>query len=243
MQGPEFVLFSPSHLWTIAIIVMVSALVPLWVRRTGSEKLADRLAKGLAAFVILHELVKTWVLVAVYDQPLVYHLPLHLCSIAILLTAVTLTWRNYRAYELVYFWGFAGTFLAVLTPDIMYGFPHIFYLSYFVSHGAIVFGALYATVVFRFRPTWRSIPRVYLTTLIYSFAIVLPLNYLLDTNYLYLRQKPAGASILDYLGPWPWYIVALLFLAWVFFLFYYVPFWIYDLVTGRRISREASTTA
>ncbi|MEE8524444.1 MAG: hypothetical protein V3T72_10975, partial [Thermoanaerobaculia bacterium] len=37
-----------------------------------------------------------------------------------------------------------------------------------------------------------------------------------------------------YLGPWPWYIVALTLLAWVFFFAYYAPFLIIDLVGKRR---------
>lgn len=241
MQGPEFALFSPSHLGTIAVIVAASIVLPLWVRRQGSERLANRLAVGMAAFLVVHELVKIWVRVAVYDMPLIHHLPLHLCNIAIFLTAIMLAWRSYRAYELVYFWGFAGTLQAVLTPDIEFGFPHVFYVSYYVSHGAIIVGAIYATLVFEFRPTLRSISRVYFITAIYAFVFIAPLNYLLDTNYLYLRYKPAGASILDYLGPWPWYIVVLTLLAWVFFFAYYLPFLIIDLIGKRRTGAIATS--
>jgi hypothetical integral membrane protein (TIGR02206 family) len=234
MHGPAFVLFGPAHLGTIAAIVAAAVLVPLWVRRSGSERLANRLAVGMAAFVVVHEVVKIWVRVALYDMPLVQHLPLHLCGIAIFLTAIMLARRSYPAYELVYFWGFAGTLQAIVTPDIEYGFPHLFYLSYYVSHGAIIVGAAYATLVFEFRPTLRSIARVYLLTAIYAFVLIAPLNYLLDTNYLYLRGKPSSASILDYLGPWPWYLGSLLVLAWVLFFVTYLPFLILALIGKRR---------
>ncbi len=241
MQGPEFVLFSPSHLGTMIAIVVMSVLLPLWVKRSGSERLANRMALGMAVFVLVHEAVKIWVRVGMHGMPLIHHLPLHLCSIAIFLTAVMLARRSYPAYELVYFWGFAGTLQAIVTPDIEFGFPHIFYISYYLSHGAIIVGAVYATLVFGFRPTLRSIPRVYLLTAIYAFVIITPLNYLLNTNYLYLRYKPAGASILDYLGPWPWYIVALLVLAWVFFFIYYLPFFLIDLLGKRRLKTAAAS--
>jgi hypothetical integral membrane protein (TIGR02206 family) len=43
-------------------------------------------------------------------------------------------------------------------------------------------------------------------------------------NYGFLRAKPPQASLLDLLGPWPWYILALDALAVVLFTLLYLPF-------------------
>ena len=234
----NFVLFSPAHLLTVAVVVGVSLLLPLWVRRNRSERRGIQVAVGLGIFVVAHEIVKVWIRVTVYDHRFADVLPFHLCSTAIMATAVLMLSRNRLAYELAYFWGFSGTLQAILTPDLEEPFPHPLYLSYFVTHGLIILGALYATLVFRFRPSPRSIVRVYVITAIYCFVLILPLNYLIDTNYVYMRYKPAGASLLDYLGPWPWYMLSVAGLAWLFFAAAYAPFYVMDCMARRRGGRD-----
>ena len=236
----NFVLFSPSHLLTVAVVLTASLLLPLWVRRNCSERQGIQVAVGLGIFVVAHEVVKAWIRVTVYDHRFADVLPFHLCSTAIMATAVLMLWRSRLAYELTYFWGFSGTLQAILTPDLEEPFPHPLYLSYFFTHGLIILGALYGTLVFRFRPSPRSMVRVYVITAIFCFVLILPLNYLIDTNYVYMRHKPAGASLLDYLGPWPWYMLSVAGLAWLFFAVAYAPFYVMDRFARRRGAQDKS---
>jgi len=234
MNAPPFDAFGTSHLLTIATILAISVGLPLSLRHLASERWIRRVAIGLAAFIIVHEIFKFWVLVEVYDQPWQRHLPLQICGTAVLLAATVLVLRSQRVYEVVYFWGLAGATQALLTPEIPYDFPHLVFLGFFISHGMILVGLFYATLAFRMRPTWSSIPRVSAITLAFAFLIVAPLNLLLGTNYMYLRGLPRTESVLDLLGPWPWYIIGAILFTLVSFVVYYLPFWALDYVAARK---------
>ena len=40
-------------------------------------------------------------------------------------------------------------------------------------------------------------------------AVVFTVNLVTGGNYMFLRIKPTTGSLLDYLGPYPWYILSL----------------------------------
>jgi len=59
--------------------------------------------------------------------------------------------------------------------------------------------------------------RVFAITLGFA-AFVAVGNVLTGGNYMFLREKPNRASLLDVMGPWPWYIVSGTALGLVMFL-------------------------
>ena len=54
--------------------------------------------------------------------------------------------------------------------------------------------------------------------------IVSLLNWLLHTNYGYFNGPPDAPSLLDYMGPWPWYLFTLQAVALLFFFLLLLPF-------------------
>jgi hypothetical integral membrane protein (TIGR02206 family) len=160
-------------------------------------------------------------------------LPMQLCDWVTFIVAAAMIWRGRTLCELAYFWGLAGTLQATITPDLPYGFPHFYFFTFHISHSAILIGVAFLTFGLGFRPMPASIIRAFLWLQVYLVSAV-SMNLLLDENYGYLCRKPLNPSLLDHLGPWPWYILSLEALALIFFTLYYLPWWIYDRITAAK---------
>lgn len=217
-----FVPFGQAHLIGVAVALAVGVGLPLAARRLP-EPWHWRIAAILAACMLAQEVSKMVIRSGLYDYPLHEHLPLHLCGIALLASAVMLWRRSYRLYEVCYFWALGASIPALLTPDLQQGFPHPLYFVFFVGHGLVFTGAMYATLVYRFRPRLRSIGITAVAT-IALMILIAPVNVLLGTNYFYLRHKPLQPSIMDFLGPWPWYVAGLVGVGVVVCVICYLPF-------------------
>ncbi|UHD15759.1 YwaF family protein [Thiocapsa bogorovii] len=238
MAGP-LILFGTAHVSSVLLIAAIGITLPLLARRGLSLTGQYRIGLLIAALLIAQEGVHIWLQVNHYDRLLSSLLPLHLCGLSVLLTAWTLAARSYSAYEIVYFWAWGGTLQALFTPDLDRGFPDPAFIAFFVGHGLVIVGVLYATLVYRFRPRLASIFKS-LGVLLVVVAVVAPINLWLGTNYLFLCSKPEQASLMDFLGPWPWYILSLAGLALVSSFFYYLPFLIGDLVAARSRAKRLS---
>lgn len=150
-------------------------------------------------------------------------LPLELCSISLLLTILLLWTGNRFIYQFVFFAGIGGAIQAMLTPVLDMNYPHFRYFHFFYTHAGIILTALYFTWVKGYRPTFKGI----LTTML-ALNILLPfvfwINSLVDGNYMFLQKKPTGGSLLDFLGPYPYYILSLEFVAFIIFIFLWFLF-------------------
>jgi hypothetical integral membrane protein (TIGR02206 family) len=237
--GEPFVLFSTQHLTAIAVFALV-VLTLILARKKINERAGVRIRYTLAALLILNEISWHWWNYATGQWTVQTMLPLHLCSVFVFLSAIMLVTRNYRIYEFAYFLGIAGAIQPIFTPDLgIYSFPHLRYFQVFISHGSIVIAAIYMTFVEGYRPTWGSFARAFMWTNIYM-AIVGLINGLIGSNYLFIAHKPETASLIDLLGPWPWYILSLEAIGLVFFLILYLPFALRDLTTRPVVATRST---
>lgn len=139
-----------------------------------------------------------------------------------------LIWRNRAYFEWVYYMGLIGASQAILTPDLsIYGFPHFRFIEFFLVHGAIIIAVVYMAAVEGFRPHIKYLPWVILITDLYWLFCGL-INPLVGGNYLYTQGKLPTPSLLDYLGPWPWYLVSMELIGVVVCLLIYLPYALMD---------------
>ena len=131
--------------------------------------------------------------------------PLQLTDV-ISLTAIAALWtRRPLLVELTYFWACTAALQAVLTPDLAQNFPDPLYFTYFGYHiGAIVAGTflVYGAGIY---PRPGAVGRVFAATLGWA-AVAGIADVITGGNYMYLAWKPAHASLLRVMGPWPWYL-------------------------------------
>lgn len=159
------------------------------------------------------------------NYSLQYDLPLYLCSLLALVIPVFTYYRKFWMYEILLFWIIAGTLQGVITLDISEGFPSFDYFRYWVVHLGLLTIIFYATFVFGMRPTFRSVFKSFFALQIYVVAMIL-INWLLRANYFYLNEKPKSASVLDYLGEWPLYLLVGQLILIPYFLIIYLPFYL-----------------
>ena len=240
----KFVLFGGLHLAILLLTVAIPAALSLGTRRAERPAVARWLAAVLAAILLL-DYVFT-IIWATHVGKILYWenaLPLQLCDWATAASVVALVGRRQFAYELAYFWGLSGTFQAVLTPDTKEAFPNPLFISFFVSHCGIIVAVLFLTWGLKLRPRPGSVWKAWLASQPYLACAGL-VNWIFrahHVNFGYLAAKPAHGSLLDYFGPWPWYIATLEAMAFVFFTIFYLPFWVAN--RRRAVQNQASVGA
>jgi hypothetical integral membrane protein (TIGR02206 family) len=103
----------------------------------------------------------------------------------------------------------------------------------FWGHGAILLGIVYIIAGQEFRPRPRSVLRMMIAVNVYGLA-ALSLDLAFGWNYGYLLHKPAQSSLLDYMGPWPWYLIAIEAIGLLSFWLLGLPWKILDHLHARR---------
>lgn len=200
-----FDLFGPVHLATIGAVAVVGICViraGLAADERGRRRL--RLALGLTILVLLVSRHAWKAAMGLWTAQ--NDIPLHLCSAMAWVTIYGLWTRHPQALRLMYFLGVAGAVQALLTPDAEFGVVHFTFFESLGSHGTVVIAGMWAVIVEGYRPTARD-PWIAFGLLNLYAVVLFPLNRLLGSNYLYLIDKPAGPTILDFFPGWPWYIL------------------------------------
>lgn len=200
--------------------VIVTALVTLSIIGGALRKPLDvrqKMCRILAVVVGLIYLADSgYILISQHHGSWEQNLPIHFCSMMLLVAVYALWTRNRTACWVLYFGALTACLQGLITPALECDFPTLRYFLFFCVHGILMPAALAVPLLLGMRARIRDALKSLLLMDAYLLCIH-PLNLLLGTNYGFTTASPVPGCILDYLGPAPQYY--LLLQLPVFFLF------------------------
>lgn len=209
-----FEAFSSQHI--IMIVVLISGSVLLYTKRNYLKE-HDRVVRGLMfiSLFILEAMYHFW-LYKDGHWDISFTLPLQLCSLSLILCLILHASKSNLIFQVVFYIGITGATMAIFTPELFLGFPHFRYFQFFITHMLIIWTCFYFWFTHNFSPNGKGLMTSFLF-LNGSAFLAFTANRMTGGNYMFLAFKPANASLLDYLGPFPYYIIVLEGVALFFF--------------------------
>ncbi len=228
-DGPDtphrrFRILGASHIGAVAFFAALNVLIIVFRVRIRDTALDQVLRVLIASLLLVNELGLSLWRLRYRVWTIQTSLPLHLCGVSVLLSALMLYTKSFAIFELTYFWAMGGALQGLLTPDVEgWDFPHFRFITTFLSHGLIVTANLSMVFVLGMRPTFVSYLKSMAVVNAYAGAMLL-FNRATGANYGFLCRKPDSPTLFDLLGPWPWYLLSLEAIALVLSFLFLVPF-------------------
>lgn len=216
----QFHMWDRTHLLTIGTIITLLIGTFIFRKRLVPSRRMIRISVGL--LLIFSRLTLDVWYITTEQWTAQTSLPLELCSIASLLAGVMLLIKSRFLFEVLYYIAISGATMAILTPDLYFGFPQYRYLQFFFDHFLLISAPLLMIWLYHYQLNWQSIFKSFLF-LNGLAGVVFFINQFMSANYMFLREKPGGTSLLDMLGPYPNYLLALEVIALILFSLLYLP--------------------
>ena len=191
-------------IWTLFSIIFISAPLILAKFLNRSQKIMVTYLIG--AIMILDFITENGGYIINGTWDIQYNLPIQLCGISSLICCILpFLKKKDSLFQFVYYTGVIGGIMAILTPQMNYFDGSLrYYLNYYVSHSLII-----TLPIFMFLHLDLKLPKfswfkiwIHLNILM---AIIMPINFILESNYMYVNNAPEVNNPLV-IGEWPYYL-------------------------------------
>ena len=211
MTPYTFDLFGNDHILSIILIIIFYVLFLCFNEKIGIKNNSKIFPIVLSFIILSLDISEDIIRYITGYYSIEKDLPLQLCAIGIYVAVVALLKKNQIAFELIFYWGLVGASQAILTPDSDLFELKIFFMYSQAYHSALIFAVLWLVIKCNMRMQIEYIPRVVLITNL-VVVVISVINYLLDSNYMFLRVKPNSVSPF-LIGDWPVYIIMVQFFS------------------------------
>lgn len=204
-ETQEFFLFTPAHLFPIALLIGALFLLRRYgqtIRGLGCE-VNLRYILGFA--LIICDMSYYWRLSAApwLSAGAIEHLPIGVCGWAVIFCSFMIIGKSQRLFDIAYFWLLSGSVFAILTPTVLtYCGPTRFrYYQFWLEHTLGYVAVFYMIFVHGMRPNFRSLIRSYCALLAMTVLAAWVNNMIPGANYLFMARPESAPSVLDILPP------------------------------------------
>ena len=212
--------------WMITVGCVIALIFTvLYVGHKIPQSKKERYAKLLAYVMIGFFVVNHTFLFFLGKWELSKELPVHLCSISGLICCfIMFIPQNKRQFlfEFLFYCGIIGGIQAIFTPLLDdYGGYNFFYIQFFFKHAMIIAFPIFLRNNLGMKLTKFSWLKTYFTLNV-LMIILIQLNNILGSNYMYVNVPPAVDNPMV-IGEWPtylywWEIFVLILILLVFFI-------------------------
>ena len=202
----EFEIFTLAHILPIVVMFLLIYVIYRYKDTLRDSKMDMSIRYIIAFTLIISEMSYYWRLVGMPSlgpNP-VEHLPIAVCGWVAIFCSFMVIGKSQTLFDISYFWLFAGSVFALLTPAVIsYTGPTRFrYYQFWIEHIGGFIAIFYMMFVHKMRPTIQSMVKSYVALVIMAI-IAYNANQIIGSgaNYLYMARPEAAPSILDILPP------------------------------------------
>ena len=202
----EYKDFTFAHFAPILIAAGIIYLIYRYRDKIRSSKYDTTIRYVMAFTMIVSEMSYFWRLVGVESlgaNP-VDHLPITVCGWSIVFCSYLVIGKSQSLFDIAYFWLFAGTIFALITPAAVLastGPTRYRYYQFWVEHTFGYFAIFYMIFVHKMRPTVKSAIKSYCALIVLAIVAYVANDMLPGANYLFMAKPEDAPSILDILPP------------------------------------------
>ena len=203
----EYKDFTFAHIAPILIAAGIIYLIYHFRNELRDSKYDTPIRYFMGFTMIVSEMSYFWRLVGIESlgaNP-VDHLPITICGWSIVFCSYLVIGKSQTLFDIAYFWLFAGTVFALITPGAVLattGPTRYRYYQFWIEHTFGYFAIFYMMFVHKMRPTVKSAIKSYSALLVLAI-VAYTANSILGpgANYLFMAKPEDAPSILDILPP------------------------------------------
>ena len=187
--GNGFTEFNTAHIITLILFLVGIGLIYVFRNKFKEYKYEKQFRYGFAAFLLLWEFT-LYIFEATSEAGWVWadNLPfISLCGITLYLAIILLVTKNYKLFEIGYFFTF-GAIASLLFPDSGYGPDRYRYYQFILGHAGFFYAFMYMMFVHNFIPTIKSFYKSVATLAVVALFFVI-INPIIGINGLFLTNS------------------------------------------------------